>query len=116
MMSIGGETALNGMDEAVAALVHIKKTVQVEFRTANSDEAAEAEVVGGPAEAPRGVPRDGRVFREVRRIAEARLVLLRAGKAARRVFPVLCQCFTIVAAPILLPRNERIEHNAGGRA
>ena len=51
MMSIGREAALNGTDE-VAVLVHIKKTVQVEFRTANSNEAAEAEVVGGPAKAP----------------------------------------------------------------
>src|SRR6195256_4331634 len=47
--SIGRETALDGVNE-VAGIFHVKKTVQVEFRTANSNQAGQAEVLRARAE------------------------------------------------------------------
>src|ERR1700730_3754365 len=50
--SVGREAALDRVNK-IASGVHEQKTVQVEFRGANSDQAGQAEVIGGLAQQAR---------------------------------------------------------------
>src|SRR5437762_3848331 len=102
--SVGREAAQDGTH---AALVLIQKTVQVEFRAANSDETREAEVA-----------RDLRDLRphllEQLRIRKGRLVVALRGEAAGGVGAVLRQGIRIGAE--VLMSEVRIQHQCGRRA
>src|SRR5438105_10336922 len=99
--SVGREAAQDGTH--AVALVLIQKTVQVEFRAANSDETREAEVA--------------RHLRDLRphlleqlRIRKGRLVVALRGEAAGGVGAVLRQRIRIGAE--VLMSEVRIQHQS----
>src|SRR2546430_14897931 len=101
--SVGREAAQDGTH---AALVLIQKTVQVEFRAANSDETREAEVARGL--------RDLRPhLLEPLRIRKGRLVVALRGEAAGGVGAVLRQGIRIGAEVLM---SEDIRTSEIGRA
>src|SRR5947207_15969680 len=104
--SVGREAAQDGTH---AALVLIQKTVQVEFRAANSDETREAEVARAL--------RDLRPHRlEQLRIRKGRLVVAPRGPAAGGVGAVLRQGIRIGAEVLMSEvRIQRSEERRVGK-